>query len=285
MNRREFLENTAKAIIPTTGILLAASHPTLAKALEQVDLDDQPAPHQDKTPFKFEGFNERVQAYIVARYYVRLTDTYGKQGLDTFLLATRTYAEQRGHRMAQRALADGQELNYVTYYKYGEWVPSEEIKKRGEALQSEPIKDLSYQATKITRCPWAIQFREMGLSKAGLAYCKDLDASIYRGFNPAIAYETRQTLNDHDYCVQCAPDTRVPDEALTCPKYKKGLRSFEYHCAHTYWTFRQVISSVFGNNGVTIAKGVLSDVEQDLGKKFVTTLKKYKKTDFNVANI
>ena len=283
MNRRDFLGNTAKALIPITGAFLAASNPTLAKALEHFSDENLPAPHKDKTPFKFEGFNERVQAYIVARYYVRLTDTYGKQGRNTFLLATRTYAEQRGHRMAQRALADGQELTFVTYHKYGEWVPSEEIKKRGESNLGEPMTELPYQATKITRCPWAIQFREMGLTEAGLAYCKDLDASIYRGFNPAIAYETRQTLHDHDYCVQCAPGTRVSREELACPKVKEGLRSFEYHCAHTYWTFRQVVSSVFGNKGQNIAKGVLSDIKQDLGESFFKTLVKYEKTDFNVA--
>ena len=79
MNRRDFLGNTAKALIPITGAFLAASNPTLAKALEHFSDENLPAPHKDKTPFKFEGFNERVQAYIVARYYVRLTDTYGKQ--------------------------------------------------------------------------------------------------------------------------------------------------------------------------------------------------------------
>lgn len=283
MNRREFFENTAKAMIPMTGVLLAASSPTLAKALERVGADDLPAPHNDKTPFRFEGFNERVQAYIVARYYVRLTEAYGSQGREAFLLATRTYAEQRGHRMAQRALADGQQLDFVSYHKYGEWVPSEEMKKRGESNLSEPMTELPYHATKITRCPWAIQFREMGQQEAGLAYCKDLDSSIYRGFNPAIAYETRQTLHDHDYCVQCAPATKIPREALACPKYKPGLRSFEYHCAHTYWTFRQVVASVFGSKGLDIAKGVLSDVRQDLGKSFSVTLRKYEETDFNVA--
>lgn len=283
MNRREFLGNSAKAMLPLTGAMLAASNPALAKVLEHATDDDLPAPHKDKTPFKFEGFNERVQAYIVARYYVRLTESFGKQGRETFLLATRTYAEQRGHRMAQRALADGQELSYVTYYKYGEWVPSEEIKKRGESNLGEPMKNVPYQATKITRCPWAIQFREMGLPEAGLAYCKDLDPSIYRGFNPAIAYETRQTLHDHDYCIQCAPGTIVPREALNCPKVQKGLRSFEYHCAHTYWTFRQVVSSVFGKDGLNISKGVLSDVRQDLGERFSATLKKYENTDFNIA--
>lgn len=84
----------------------------------------------------------------------------------------------------------------------------------------------------------------MGLPEAGLAYCKDLDA---------------------------------------CPKKKSGLRSFEYHCAHSYWTFRQVLISVLGNKGKTLSEEVLEDVRRDLGQTFVETLQKYKDTDFNVA--
>ena len=227
MNRREFFVKSAKAVIPITGAALLIANPALAKVLEQAgDVSELP---QGTPAYSFNGFNERVQAYIVARYYVRLSTSFGHQGRETFQLATRTYAEQRGHRMAQRALADGQELTVATYHRYGEWVPTEESKQRGESLDQEVLWDRPYYAFKVKRCPWAIQFREMGLPEAGLAYCKDLDASIYRGFNPAIKYETRQTLHDHDCCIQCSPGTRLTSQELSCPKKKSGLRSFEYH--------------------------------------------------------
>lgn len=281
MNRREFFVKSAKAIIPITGAALLIANPAIAKVLEQAG-DGSELP-QGTPSYSFNGFNERVQAYIVARYYVRLSTSFGHQGRETFQLATRIYAEQRGHRMAQRALADGQELTVATYHRYGEWVPTEESKQRGESLDQEVLWDRPYYAFKVKRCPWAIQFREMGLPEAGLAYCKDLDASIYRGFNPAIKYETRQTLHDHDCCIQCAPETRLTSQDLSCPKKKSGLRSFEYHCAHSYWTFRQVLISVLGNKGKTLSEEVLEDVRRDLGQTFAETLQKYKDTDFNVA--
>lgn len=281
MNRREFFVKSAKAVIPITGAALLIANPAMAKVLEQAG-DGSKLP-QGTLPYSFNGFNERVQAYIVARYYVRLSTSFGHQGRETFKLATRIYAEQRGHRMAQRALADGQELTVATYHQYGEWVPTEESKQRGESLDQEVLWDRPYYAFKVKRCPWAIQFREMGLPEAGLAYCKDLDASIYRGFNPTIKYETRQTLHDHDCCIQCSPGTRITSQELSCPKKKSGLRSFEYHCAHSYWTFRQVLISVLGNKGKTLSEEVLEDVQRDLGQTFVETLQKYKDTDFNVA--
>ena len=281
MNRREFFVKSAKAIIPITGAALLIANPAIAKVLEQAG-DGSELP-QGTPSYSFNGFNERVQAYIVARYYVRLSTSFGHQGRETFQLATRIYAEQRGHRMAQRALADGQELTVATYHRYGEWVPTEESKQRGESLDQEVLWDRPYYAFKVKRCPWAIQFREMGLPEAGLAYCKDLDASIYRGFNPAIKYETRQTLHDHDCCIQCAPETRLTSQDLSCPKKKSGLRSFEYHCAHSYWTFRQVLISVLGNKGKTLSEEVLEDVRRDLGQTFAKALQKYKDTDFNVA--
>ena len=56
------------------------------------------------------GFNEKVHAYIAAKYYVYLTEEFGRRGELAFLHATQYYASQRGRRMAQRAIRDGEEL-------------------------------------------------------------------------------------------------------------------------------------------------------------------------------
>ena len=268
-------------MIPLAGACFLGANPALARALRLKS--DQRESSTGDSLYHFDGFNERVQAYIVARYHARLTETFGEKGRNAFLLATRTYAEQRGHRMAQRAIADGQPLTAETYYLYGEWLPTEECIRRGESIKQEILWDEPSYTFRVTRCPWAIQFKEMGMLKAGLDYCKDLDASIYRGFNPAIAYETRQTMHDHDCCIQCAPGTKFSAEVLKTPKCKSSFRTFEYHCAHSYWTFRQVISSVFGDKGRNLSEDVLKDLENDFGSPFVTALNKYKNVDFNDA--
>ena len=148
------------------------------------------------------GFSEMTHAFIAARFYVDLKEAFGERGKAAFQQATRYYAEQRGRRMAQRAIRDGQELTYATYSRYGEWVNSDEVKEQGLANKVDVVSISPDYEMHIHSCPWHSQFKKMGLPEAGLAYCRDLDASICRGFNPEMVYEVPQTLHDHDYCIQ-----------------------------------------------------------------------------------
>ena len=77
------------------------------------------------------GFNEKVHAYIAAKFYVYLTEAFGERGKMAFIHATQYYAEQRGRRMAQRAIRDGEPLTPANYYRYGEWVGTEDMKAEG----------------------------------------------------------------------------------------------------------------------------------------------------------
>ena len=132
-------------------------------------------------------------------------------------------------------------------------------------------------------CPWHTQFKNMGLPEAGLLYCKDLDASISRGFNPEIRYEVSQTLHDHDYCIQTIRNAGLTPES-NMAKNPAGLRSFEYHCAHSYWAYREVCEAIFGEEGTRIAERVLDDFAAEYGKKMADTLAGYARTNFNIAD-
>lgn len=47
------------------------------------------------------GFNEKVHAFIAAKFYVYLTEAFGERRLSrAFIHGTQYYAEQRGRRMA-----------------------------------------------------------------------------------------------------------------------------------------------------------------------------------------
>lgn len=73
------------------------------------------------------GFNEKVHAFIVARYYVRLTEAFAQRGEAAFIHAVQYYAGQRGRRMAQRAIRDGQPLTHATFLQYGELRMTDEV--------------------------------------------------------------------------------------------------------------------------------------------------------------
>lgn len=51
--------------------------------------------------------NERQHAYLIGAFYRAFTDWHGERGKACFVKATQYIAEQRGRRMALRALRDG----------------------------------------------------------------------------------------------------------------------------------------------------------------------------------
>lgn len=228
------------------------------------------------------GFNEKTHAFIAAKYYVHLKETFGERGEAAFLHATRYYAEQRGRRMAQRAIRDGQPLTYETYCRYGEWVNTKEVLESGDANKVEVVSVAPDYEMHIYSCPWHTQFKEMGLPEAGLAYCRDLDASICRGFNPELVYEVSQTLHDHDYCIQTVRNAGITENSNTA-KNPAGLKSFEYHCAHSYWAYHEVTAAIFGSEGEEVSAQVLQDFADEYGREMADILAGYRYTNFNAA--
>lgn len=226
------------------------------------------------------SFTEKVHAYLAAKYYVSLTDAFGERGKKAFLHATQYYAMQRGRRMAQRAIRDGRELDQATYNYYGEWVNTEEIKAEGCANKAERAEDGSLH---FLVCPWHTQFQEMGLQEAGAWYCQDLDAAISRGFNPFLKYEVTQTLHTSEYCIHRLLTGPIWEGAEK-GKNPEGLRSFEYHCAHLYWSFFEVAEAIFLEEGRLAGEKVLKEFEADYGKEMADQILSYKNTNFNVCN-
>ena len=228
-------------------------------------------------------FYEKTHAFIAAKFHYYLTEEFGERGRKAFVHATHYYAEQRGRRMAQRAIRDGCELTYETYQHYGEWMATPEIKGTDEAHIVE-IKSTSPEyVVHIHRCPWHIQFKEMGLIEAGHEYCEHLDNSICRGFNPYIKFDVEQTLHKDDFCIHRISDVTFEKEANGAKK-QEYLQSFEYHCAHSYWSYSEITSAIFGGKGEEINAKVLKDFAEVYGQEMADKLATYKYTNFNVSN-
>ncbi len=229
------------------------------------------------------SFNECVHAYIAAKYYVCLTEAFGDRGKEAFIHGTRYYAEQRGRRMAQRAIRDGVPLTFANYCRYGEWEETKEAEEAGLSNRSVFLSYAPDAVRKITRCPWHHQFQVMGLDQtAGAEYCRHLDKAIARGFNPELVYEVEQTLQTGDCCIHRMKNADF-DEHTDLTKHPEHIRSFEYHCAHSFWAFREVTSAVFGSRGDRVNERVLRDFARDYGQEMADTLMKYENTNFHVC--
>ena len=65
-------------------------------------------------------FNEKVHAFLIGSFYREMKAAKGPAGVECFIKAVQKTAEQRGHRMALRAMRDEMPLDYNTYMAYGE---------------------------------------------------------------------------------------------------------------------------------------------------------------------
>jgi len=228
-------------------------------------------------------FTERHHAFIAAAFYDELTKAFGERGKSAFVMATQRYAEQRGSRMAQRAIRDGKPLNFTTYKEYGEWVNTKTIIDAGESNQSIPMSyspDFSY---KVVRCPWAAEFKDLDMQEGGVCYCTHLDKSIARGFNPYLTFEVPQSMHDHEYCIQILRDANFTEDQKF-ERDEKNLRGFDYHCGHSYKTFSQITEAIFGSQGRKISTNVLERFAERYGRDMADKLFSYRNVDFDVID-
>lgn len=227
------------------------------------------------------GFSELTHAYVAAQFYTRLKDIFGMQGEAAFTHATQMHAHQRGQRMAQRAIANKQPLDFQTYIQFGEWMASEETKVQNCSNQSYVVKDTPDFQRNITRCPWHTYFTQTNQLQAGQVYCHDLDSSICRGFNPYLNFQVHDTLYEGNCCENIMVNANLDCNNL--PKRNVAFTlPFSYHTAHSYWVYTRVSRSIFGEAGIQIASQVLSDFESTHGKEMTQQLCAYQHTDFTV---
>lgn len=227
------------------------------------------------------SFTEKTQAFIVGKYYEKLWETKGEQGRKIFIHAVKHYAMQRGSRMAQRVLRDGEKLDYASFCRYGEWMPSREMTEAGDVCVKQVVCETPDYEYHITRCPWHQQFRDMGLTEAGKLYCGCLDEAILRGFNDEISFHTLSTLHEGEACVFVIKDEEMPSAETLKPK-EGAARDFLYHCAHTYYSFAEIVEAVLEEEGKEIVKEVLCDFKEAWGQMMADQLESYQAENFNI---
>lgn len=218
--------------------------------------------------------NERHHAFLAAEYYRVLLERFGARGRAAFVLATQRYGEQRGSRMAQRAIRDGRELDFAAYKEYGEWVNTQAIIEEMGGNQSEELSFAPDYTIRVTVCPWARQFADMDMRECGALYCQHIDRSIARGFNPELTYEVPQNMNDKPYCIQVLRGAKFAPGKVPVSR-PENRKDFAYHCAHIYYTFRNVAAAVFGSAGEDVAAEVLRCFTAAYGEPLAAVIAAY----------
>ena len=188
--------------------------------------------------------------------------------------AVRRYGEQRGGRMAKRAMRDGRTLSMDNFLKYGEW----------QSATSEGIAETSALNTNVVshvlRCPWNNAWVEQDLLPYGRLYCLEIDHALVRGFNPRLTISVNQTLsNDGNPCEFIYHQAVLGrDDSI---RVEERVMPWEYHIAHLERTFREVLVQEFGAEaGEAVDSGVY-DFEQRFEIDLRKALEDYRGTDFD----
>jgi len=227
-------------------------------------------------------FTESHHAFISASFYKKLLDSLGEKGLNVFVLATQRYGEQRGSRMAQKAIALDMPLNFESYCALGEWNYSDNFIKSAGADHVKVFSISPDYRYEVFACPWHEQYKAMGLLDGAELYCKHIDLAIARGFNPYLEFNVLQTMHKTGKCVFELKNACLKEERENLSEW---VLPFEYHCAHIFFTFSIVLKSVLKIEGAKFSTEVLMDFSGKYGKDMAGRLMSHEHTDFNVISV
>lgn len=220
-------------------------------------------------------FNEYVHAFLITSFYKHLVGTFPDNGKDVFVFATEKYGEQRGSRMAQRVIRDKENLDFRSYFRYGEWFYTCEENHCTCIVSLFPNFTVN-----VHKCPWYDKFKELDCLDGAKLYCANIDKSLVRGFNPRLTFEATHTYEKDGYCelVQKDAEFLLTDDFTS----KEGnIKPWEYHCAHLYHTFEKVIKSIYSDNADTVISNVRQDFKKAYGDKMLEIVDSYNTTDFD----
>ena len=219
-------------------------------------------------------FCETHHAYLIASFFRAFVAQDGVRGETAFVKAAQIYGEERGRRMALRALRDGCALDLAAYFAYSEWAPTSEDSATSFLLSPGRVEE------HIMRCPWADVFLEVAPDCARL-YCREIDRALLRGFSPELGFESVQILAQ-------APDCRMRffDETADADFWQRveavrrkacdRVRPFSYHCGHVWFTFSRVARNIFGRQaGMEIAAAAYNAFAQRFGEAMARALTGY----------
>ncbi len=226
----------------------------------------------------------RSHAYLFGVIAKETIDVFGEMGEQAIAKGVAIYGQQRGRRMAMRAVADGVDPSALNYVVYGEW-SSEPGEMDFSILSKNP--DIHYW---IKKCPWHDVWTEHGLlEKYGYLYCKYIDVAIAQGYNPRLQFDilTNHGLGD-DVCdmrLRNAHVTETDEVELALRIQRLGSKAkmpWDYHCAHLFKTLWEVVVSTFGLAGMESMQKALQAFGAVYGRKTGDDLLKLMDIDYNV---
>jgi L-2-amino-thiazoline-4-carboxylic acid hydrolase len=134
-----------------------------------------------------------LMAKLFAQLSKAVVDEYGDEGKDTIREGVRTFGEERGRGIAQRARANDEQntiYNYLSNYDMGR----SDLFTYTSDIKPEEIEQ------NFTACPFGQQWADDEMHEYGILYCEMIDPAVARGYNPKFEVEHDQYVLKQGNC-------------------------------------------------------------------------------------
>ena len=160
----------------------------------------------------------------------------GEEGDKASAYFTKLYAEERGRRMRNRALADHMPLTLETYRLYTEWADL------GHRMKVETLELGPNYRMNGTYCVWNEIWKQNHMEKYGRIYCAYVDQTMVHSFNPNNELIIHSTLSaggagcDFEWVGLGYESMKDLKESGAKKQYlrERTVKDFLYHCGHLY---------------------------------------------------
>ena len=198
----------------------------------------------------------------------------GEAGKEAILRGMTKYGNERGARMAARALANGDALTTMTNQAYGEWKPDYAGQMDFGTLRTEPTLQ-----TYIAKCAWCDAWKKHDLLPYGKYYCVNVDNAVYQGFrSDFLCTPTTTALSwGGERCEFDWGHPLTKEEVEMLPQKKAALgtscmRDFNFHTAHLLFTVGNVLKEDLGETGEAAVQKAIEEFVEKFGKEYFDVL-------------
>jgi hypothetical protein len=230
------------------------------------------------------SFTEQHHALLFGLVAKEVIERAGKAaGEAAVRAAVRRYGEQRGRRMALRALANEDELSMIHFLTYGEWRSGTGLGRQETTVAGTDVRTI------VPRCPWALAWLEADLSQYGRLYCQEIDWAVVRGFNLDLNIHVHKTqTNDGEPCdflyhqaALLSGDTLAYIRDRSAGLADRTVMPWDYHCGHLYQVLEVFLTAEFGKTGREAARAGLEAFAARFGEQAAQAVLSCREIDFN----
>ncbi len=209
---------------------------------------------------------------LLAREAIRRCGEAGKKAL---VDGTVKHATERGARMRQNALANGDTLERRNYRLYKEWPDPGPGK-----MVPGPIRYSPSYVTSITRCEWIEVWKKHGLMECALYFCENMDKNLYRAFHEDFVVEvpTLIPLGDEmctfDWGFAMTEPMREEFERKRKEFGTRFTKDFTFHTGHVLRTVGGEIIAQLGEEGQDAYDAATFEFIKRFGSDYLTAAEK-----------